>query len=824
MRSAALTLLAWAMVCTPVLAHGGGLEVFPQAVEMQFPQGYDVYSDAGKLLKTVPGPTSATVQAKTSGKTFAAGEVYLSDWSYEQLHQGKSPNWIVPQSSSGEFGTEEKEASDSLRGMSVNAARKRAHSPAAFKDVVLFPDPIEAKMSAFDVVDEQGTVLKTVEKESVMTLRGLIPREGKYLSQWSYDRLKLGAQPNFVVPSYGLTIYRNDSWDPFSGLDLSLPVLNPSKTDPDFDPWDQVCDYTRTATISDVVFAHHPATYSVFLEWSEGFSKNPWKHVFDIDGFSHTVANETSPDSLNIAIFNNYAGLSKREREWLDASLPGVYQALADIFRSDMSARDDQVKIPADLPAPQTEETVYLKFYRSPFVHKSVTRKGVSKEYVNKQWVNRKFEWRQDGYVRWFDLTDEERAALASQHAQLQPSFYGVAVYKGGKFAGNYPLFGAVDFEAFIEIMLRNYTKRNFGLTLGSTDTWLEKSFGGLYQKLFAPIQVHLANAKCVYWQAEGYFHLLPVDLIAISCGTKDGLADIPMVEVANVEAVGKASSFSTNLRGLGALLVANPQYKQGGQESPQNSVYDDSTIKLVSRAFSNRSLSFEDLPGADEEVGWLSGKLSSAGIKHVSVLRKEQASEFAVLEGLSQAGVAHIATHGFYLDMTLATDERGKRLFNELKNSTNPYFRSGLALAGANATLAEWSKGHVKGSAMDGVLLASEVKDLDLKNLSLLVLSACSTAEGKPVDGKSVASLREAFLQAGVETLVATLWDIPDDFAAKLMEDFYRRMLAGETPSIALWHAKKDNFLELRKTTGFAESMVKVAPFVAVTQAAKKD
>jgi CHAT domain-containing protein len=296
------------------------------------------------------------------------------------------------------------------------------------------------------------------------------------------------------------------------------------------------------------------------------------------------------------------------------------------------------------------------------------------------------------------------------------------------------------------------------------------------------------------------------------------------MVEVAGREAFEKTSSFATSVRKRGAFLVANPEYNAGSPALVAKSFYDEGTQKLVTRAFANRSLSFTDLPGADEEVTHLSASLDSWGARNVGVLRGNDASEQAVLEALDTSGMAHIATHGFYLDMISATDERAKPLLNELKNSNNPYFRSGLALAGANHTLGEWSKGNVTGSPVDGVLLAAEVRNLDLSNLSLLVLSACSTAEGKPVDGKSVASLRDAFLQAGVETLVSTLWDIPDDFAVKLMGDFYEHLLAGETPSIALWRAKKDNFLELRKTTGFAESMVKVAPFVAVTQAAKPD
>jgi hypothetical protein len=94
-RIAIVALLAWSALCTPVLAQSGALQVFPQVVEMNFQEGYVVYTDEGKVAKNVPGPASATIKAKSSGKSFASGEVYLSDWSYGQLQKGKNPNWIV---------------------------------------------------------------------------------------------------------------------------------------------------------------------------------------------------------------------------------------------------------------------------------------------------------------------------------------------------------------------------------------------------------------------------------------------------------------------------------------------------------------------------------------------------------------------------------------------------------------------------------------------------------------------------------------------------------------------------------------------------------
>jgi hypothetical protein len=66
---------------------------YPQPIELEFPQGYDIYNAAGKLLKTVPGPTRAMIQAyfEQDGQ-----RLYLSDWSYERYkNQGIKPNIML---------------------------------------------------------------------------------------------------------------------------------------------------------------------------------------------------------------------------------------------------------------------------------------------------------------------------------------------------------------------------------------------------------------------------------------------------------------------------------------------------------------------------------------------------------------------------------------------------------------------------------------------------------------------------------------------------------------------------------------------------------
>jgi hypothetical protein len=92
------------------------------------------------------------------------------------------------------------------------------------------------------------------------------------------------------------------------------------------------------------------------------------------------------------------------------------------------------------------------------------------------------------------------------------------------------------------------------------------------------------------------------------------------------------------------------------------------------------------------------------------------------------------------------------------------------------------WLKGgSLPAEAEDGLLTAEDVSGLDLLATELVVLSACETGLGEAPTGEGVFGLRRAFVLAGAKTLVMSLWKAPDEQTRELMEDFYRRILAGE-------------------------------------------
>jgi CHAT domain-containing protein len=72
-------------------------------------------------------------------------------------------------------------------------------------------------------------------------------------------------------------------------------------------------------------------------------------------------------------------------------------------------------------------------------------------------------------------------------------------------------------------------------------------------------------------------------------------------------------------------------------------------------------------------------------------------------------------------------------------------------------------------------VLSAEVISSLDLRCVDLLVLSACNTNRGPAVVGEGTLSLQRAFLLAGADTVIGSLWDVDEQATSELMTQFYK-------------------------------------------------
>ncbi|HSF18097.1 MAG TPA: CHAT domain-containing protein [Vicinamibacteria bacterium] len=95
------------------------------------------------------------------------------------------------------------------------------------------------------------------------------------------------------------------------------------------------------------------------------------------------------------------------------------------------------------------------------------------------------------------------------------------------------------------------------------------------------------------------------------------------------------------------------------------------------------------------------------------------------------------------------------------------------------------------RGQPQNGFLSLRDIYDLKL-SADLVVLSACSTALGQQILGEGIVGIVTAFLYAGAERVVATLWEVDDEATRELMSHFYQEMFqAQRSPSAALRQAQ---------------------------------
>lgn len=91
-----------------------------------------------------------------------------------------------------------------------------------------------------------------------------------------------------------------------------------------------------------------------------------------------------------------------------------------------------------------------------------------------------------------------------------------------------------------------------------------------------------------------------------------------------------------------------------------------------------------------------------------------------------------------------------------------------------------------------DDILFSEEIYNLNLPT-KLLVLSACETGTGKIIEGEGIIGFSRAFYYAGVQNLMVSLWRVDDRSTARLMIDFYKNHLEGNSFARSLRTAKQN-------------------------------
>lgn len=273
-------------------------------------------------------------------------------------------------------------------------------------------------------------------------------------------------------------------------------------------------------------------------------------------------------------------------------------------------------------------------------------------------------------------------------------------------------------------------------LTAGAA-AWYTVPARAVASLVLDPVLPALTGMEALVVVPDGLLHYLPLDALPTADASPADYRDVPWL--ARRLAVTAAPSMSTLawLRDLPPvpedaaplLLLADPRLPRPEETS------------VFARAAGAGGLS--PVPGAAAEqqrlidlygrsARWYAGDAATAA---------RLAPDAA---GARSWRSIHLVTHGLY-------------------NEDRPRY-SGLVLA--------------PGDGDDGFLSVADIFALDL-DCGQVVVSACSSALGEVVDGEGLVGLAQAFLYAGARSVVAALWDVDGDGAARFMGDYHAGLAA---------------------------------------------
>ena len=154
-------------------------------------------------------------------------------------------------------------------------------------------------------------------------------------------------------------------------------------------------------------------------------------------------------------------------------------------------------------------------------------------------------------------------------------------------------------------------------------------------------------------------------------------------------------------------------------------------------------------LPHAKKEAEWVSHILKTTPILN------EEATKSAILMRIMSAKVIHLATHG---------------------SASAGFFAFSTMVSGPQGMMVHHSS---------VLLLPEEVEQLNISP-ALVVLSTCESGRGV-VKADGIQGMARAFILAGAQAVLTTLWRVPDESVAIFMQFFYQYMMDGMESTLAL-------------------------------------
>ena len=283
-----------------------------------------------------------------------------------------------------------------------------------------------------------------------------------------------------------------------------------------------------------------------------------------------------------------------------------------------------------------------------------------------------------------------------------------------------------------------------------------------MWPLIWQPLQDFVAEGENVYFSVDGLLNVVNIEAIR-PYGEDRRIADERYVlhRLSSTRELCRDRSGGNIER---AVIYGGLNYDMGAEMmAEQTRTYADVDLAASRGSVSCGMLPEKYLKETYDEALDIAAMLQTKDIS-TDLFTGERGIEesFKALSG-ERFELLHLGTHGFY--MTCTTEYQAD---DEL---LSPMMRAGLMLSRKKTVAPD--------DREDGLLLAREIADMDLSSVDMVVLSACQTAQGD-ITGDGVFGLQRGFKQAGVGSIVMTLWEVDSEMTQYMMTSFYRNLAEG--------------------------------------------
>jgi len=265
------------------------------------------------------------------------------------------------------------------------------------------------------------------------------------------------------------------------------------------------------------------------------------------------------------------------------------------------------------------------------------------------------------------------------------------------------------------------------------------------YTNFWEPFEKELSGKKTIYVSLDGVYNQVNLNTLK-KTGNDYLIKKYDFILLSNPRDIMASNKNGKSVGDKNAAVIGFPNYGAGN---------------------------IAPLPATKKEVEGVGGQLKNSGYA-VAELMQQNATE-KNLKSAKYVKVLHIATHGYFLkDVVKPSWPLG---VHSDYAKDNVLLRSGLMLTGASN-----ADKLIPGldNSNNGIITSYEAMNLDLKGTNLVVLSACETGLGEVKAGEGVYGLQRAFLVAGADAIIMSLWKVDDAATQELMNIFYSNWIKG--------------------------------------------